>query len=59
MLHKWDAFGRKRKLLNELDDVMKSLSGKERVMIGVDLNGHVGLCSRGNENDGEFQNQKG
>ena len=42
-------FEEKEKFWNEVDEVMQSIPGDERVVIGADFNGHVGEDNRGDE----------
>ena len=39
----------KVKVWSKLDEVVKSVPRKERVVIGADLSGHLGEGNRGNE----------
>ena len=44
MPHKWDV-----SFWNDLDEMVESVHKGERVLIGADLNGHVGEGNRGDE----------
>ena len=48
MRHRWGAYVKKRKRLN-LDETVEKIPRNERIVMGVDLNGHVGEGNNGDE----------
>ena len=47
--HKWDVSRRRKISGNDLDEMVESVHKGERVLIGADLNGHVGEGNKGDE----------
>ena len=50
MRRRWGAYIKKRKhFLLDLDETVEKIPKNERIVVGVDLNGHVGEVNNGDE----------